>query len=715
MRTVQKLNSLMFKLRPGDAVLFERGSIFYGQININATGNGSNPLVFGAYGKGKNPVISGSVPVTNWSNYKGDIFNSYVKSQVKELFINDKRMTLARYPNTGFLRIDKPFPNDHNGLFDNDLKQKDGYWDSCNVRIRTENWAYEHSVIQRFKNGNITFSKPTLYSVKQNYGYYLDNKLEELDMEGEWFFDKEVKGKGNLFLQAPNSLNPGALNVQATIYDCGFFSVVELRNVIIRDIEFTNQFVGGIYLAKKKSDISIENCTFSGQNLYGIVIPSGSDNIKINNCRFFDINGYGIYILETNNSSATNCIFQNIGLIPGYGKTGDTFSMSGLLIFGNSINISGNYIDGIGHNGINCIGSGNVVEKNIIKNSMLQLNDGGAIKCYGEQSKDSYWNNNFIFNVPGNNESAGGQNSQIIALGIYLDELANNMEISGNTIVGSGSAGLGTNAGFENSFNNNICYNNEIAATFYQNKIPCKDNIFENNILFSLGNDQITILNQSYQNINIPGIFNNNYYLDPGSYNVFRILYQNVITDYNFEKWKQFVRSDYDSKMVVLNNEKYSKLFMNMSDDSLTILLDSEFDYKDLNMENVYGSIKLQPWSSKILLSDKEVDIYPEINIAGGPLVFNNEESNGTNPLWYNIYCNNLNSNLIISAPEGFLISTDNDEEFRQLISLSPIDGKIDRIIYVKFDPDENRRYYDFITNKSGNLTNNLKITGIQN
>lgn len=123
MKSVSKLNSLMFKLKPGDAVLFERGSIFYGQININASGDGNNPNVFGAYGSGRNPVISGSVPLTNWSVYKGNIYNSDISGIVKNISVNGKQMILARYPNSGFLTIDRTLSNPKTGFTDNRLNQ----------------------------------------------------------------------------------------------------------------------------------------------------------------------------------------------------------------------------------------------------------------------------------------------------------------------------------------------------------------------------------------------------------------------------------------------------------------------------------------------------------------------------------------------------------------------------------------------------------------
>lgn len=715
MKSLSKLNSLMFKLRPGDAVLFERGNIFYGQININASGDENNPIVFGAYGNGRNPVISGSVPVNNWSIYKGNIYKSYVKSLVRDLFVNGERMTLARFPNSGYLRIDRPFKNPNTGFMDRDLNQANGYWDSSNVRIRTENWAYEHVFVSNFKNGSLTFSKPSYYSAKEDWGYYLDNCFDQLDMESEWYYDKYSNENNNLYLYAPNSSNPNTLNVQAGIFDCAFFSAIELTDIVIQDFEFQNQNIGGVYLAKKKSNVTINNCTFTGQNAYGIVIPSGSENISINNCRFYNINGKAIYILATNKTSATNNIFINIGMIPGYGTTGDAFPMSGVIIFGNNNRISGNYINMVGHNGINCIGTGNIIEKNILKNILMLLNDGGAIKCYGEQTNNCVWNNNFIFNVPGNLETTDNKNKVTIALGIYLDELANNMSILNNTITGSGSAAIGTNAGFDNIFKFNNCLDNAIGATFYQNKILCKNNTFENNFLFCNNEDQIAILNQSYYKSNVPGIFDNNHYYNSFFYNIFWNMENNIVRDMNIDGWRKFVRSDENSVQIDDKSTVSSKLFCNMSNDSATIILNQGINYKDKNLNNVYASISLQPWTSQILFADSKIDNFPEINIAGGPLIFNLNIIKRSDPLWFNITGNNLLDQITVTAPSGFLISFRNDIDFTNSLTFYPENGIADRIVYAIFDPSENMKYYDFITVESENVSSKIKITGVTN
>lgn len=47
-KTIDKLNYSMSGMKGGDQILFERGSVFYGQINVTVTSN-SGAITFGSY------------------------------------------------------------------------------------------------------------------------------------------------------------------------------------------------------------------------------------------------------------------------------------------------------------------------------------------------------------------------------------------------------------------------------------------------------------------------------------------------------------------------------------------------------------------------------------------------------------------------------------------------------------------------------------------
>lgn len=710
MKSVSKINEILYKMLPGDVLLLERGSIFYGQINLSSSGNDNFPVTIGAYGNGKNPVISGSVPVTDWSRYKGNIYSANVNAIVKNLFVNGDQMILARYPNSGYLTVDKPLNDPHKGFVDKELTQYEGYWKNSFVRIRTINWAYEFSNVAIFKNSALSFTVPTFYPVQAGWGYYMDNNLNELDTAKEWYFAKNKNETGTVYFYPPNGSVLNNLYIQASIYDYGIYSYSDLSNVIIRDITIKNQNEAGIYFPKSRSNIRIENCTFSGLKQFGINLPNGSENNYINSCRFYDINGVGLYLLNMKNSVISNNLFKNIGMMPGYGTTGGAYPMSAMYIYGNTNQIIRNYIDGVGHGAIHCHGSGMVIEKNIIKNCLLLLNDGGAIKCYGNYSKNSVWKNNFIYNVKGNTENT--PEKTVVALGIYLDDLTNNTTVTDNTIVKSGFSGIGINDGYNNLIINNLCYDNLAGINFFQNT-NSKNNQIIKNIIVGNADSQFSVDVKYLKSDNLPGKFDSNYYFNPGNHNSFNVIYRNVETNYNFENWKSFIRSDAHSKFFIGNDLRFPKLLTNMSDDSLKIILNSSYSYKDVNLNNIYGSVTLEPWTSEILFSNTNLNNLPGLYCAGGPLNFgNSKEGNISVPDWYCLTGENLLDPVVINAPDGFEISFISDADFANTISLNPVNGKVDKIIFVRFVPNKEKRYYDFILNKSGNLDPVLKVMG---
>jgi parallel beta-helix repeat protein len=716
LKTISKLNSVVRELLPGDAVYFERGGYFTGQINISKSGTENNPIIFGAYGEGRNPIISGAVPVKGWVRYKENIFSADADTVIKNFFVNNKQMIIARYPNSGFLKIKKPFSNPKNGFSDAQLNQPKGYWNGSNVRMRTMNWAFEYSQVKNFSNGSISFSNPTFYPVNSGWGYYLDNNLNVLDTAGEWYYKEIQNSKGKVYIYPPDEIDVQNSFIEGSIYAYGFFSRQPLNNVIIQDLEIRNQFASGIGFTGINTEVEIINCTFSGQILNGINFSNRSDKCKIINCRFYDINSKGISLRNSFNTIVSRNIFKNIGMIPGYGVTGEAFGLTAIAIVSSDENVvTYNYINGTGHGGINNIGNSNLVEKNIIFNTMQLLNDGGAIKSYGLNSKNSVWKNNFIFDVKGNLAGASPEKNEITAEGIYLDEFSNNIKVIGNTIVRSGDAGINLyNKTNNNLFSGNICYDNKVGISFHDGTESMEGNLTTDNIFFGTKPGQFSVRLISSKGTFVPGTFDRNYYCNPTDKDLFRLTLSSRSADYDLSVWKRLTgKSDSHSKILTGPGLKYSGLYKNMSDDTLKVLLDPQYNYKDLSMNNIYGSIELLPWTSEILLTNSNVNKSAELEVAGGQINFENlYYGNYLSPQWYNLTGSKITAPVTVTAPEGFNVSLRDDINFSKTVTVYPVKGSVNAIIFVKFNPDEDKGYTGFVTNSINNIKSEVKVSG---
>ena len=62
-------NYMQLDLKPGDKVLFKRGTFYRGMLNTTS-GDDENPITYGAYGEGENPIFCGSTNASNKDDWE---------------------------------------------------------------------------------------------------------------------------------------------------------------------------------------------------------------------------------------------------------------------------------------------------------------------------------------------------------------------------------------------------------------------------------------------------------------------------------------------------------------------------------------------------------------------------------------------------------------------------------------------------------------------
>src|SRR5258706_14631032 len=72
-RSLKKLSEVMQLLQPGDSILFERGSVFAGELKLIVSGKPGKEIYVGAYGSGAKPIISGSKEINHWTLFRKNI------------------------------------------------------------------------------------------------------------------------------------------------------------------------------------------------------------------------------------------------------------------------------------------------------------------------------------------------------------------------------------------------------------------------------------------------------------------------------------------------------------------------------------------------------------------------------------------------------------------------------------------------------------------
>src|SRR3954471_12415439 len=97
-KSIDKLNSFFFSIKPGDQLLFKCGDVFYGAIKTTKSGTTSAPITFSSYGSGSKPVISGLIKLSVWNYIGNGIYESATLptgAQVNMVLINSKQYAMG--------------------------------------------------------------------------------------------------------------------------------------------------------------------------------------------------------------------------------------------------------------------------------------------------------------------------------------------------------------------------------------------------------------------------------------------------------------------------------------------------------------------------------------------------------------------------------------------------------------------------------------------
>ncbi len=515
-KNVEKLAAL--NLKPGDSVLFRRGDTFSAEIRIKNSGKAGKPIVFSAYGKGKLPVLTGAVKLTNPQTASAHLQNFIIPQKVLQIYINNTKQTLARYPNNGYLTIGEGIAKIG---FHTRLSQPDGYWNGASIAMRTIDWVFELRKIKSYGQGKMLFDNESIYNMGKGYGYFLQDKEALVDSIGEWYStDKNVTILWNKSLTSEN--------VEGVIYKNAFVIAPEAKNIVINSITIDKYAANGIWAQKGSSDISIINNEIKNLGYMGIWLDTLVSNVAVRHNKIEDVSGRGISGIRLANSTIEHNTLRRIGLSPGEGVSGVN-GMIAIAIENNEKNhalstsvnnkIAYNEVDSTGYAGIRMDGQNSICEFNIVRNTSLKLNDSGAIYCFGKvknRTKNNIIRNNLVINAIGNVEAT--PSNEMATNGIYIDNNSTQVLVEKNTILNVSSSGIHINDGSPlNTIKENIIYNCNEGISFAE--WANKDSLFgcftEGNTLVAVKKSDIAISIKTFLGAELkPSAFKRNSYIN---------------------------------------------------------------------------------------------------------------------------------------------------------------------------------------------------------
>jgi len=427
-------------------------------------------------------VISGGIPVT-CKNLDDKLWECPLKQmpvnkdffdrgRIKgnapkfDVFVNDQKLELARWPDQGWAHIKIPVDKDQQFTVFESLPAFKGDIKNAQVHIFPGNdWYDQYIGIESLNSETkiIKLSDKTTYPLASGRSFYIRNIQSALDKPGEWFFDQQ---NFRVLLIPPKDSAPQQVILSS------------LTNVIAID--------GANYL--KFENLTIQHSAGTG------VLAKNVSHINMERLHVSNIGGKGIEILGSQQVSLSNSKIHHIGADAVTMNGGDfkTLQFSGNIINNNHIDHMGTvkltsspgiHVAGVGtkvtHNlleqgagmGLLIEGNEHLIEKNELHHFCLQSSDCGAIYS------GRHWNwrgnvirSNYIHDIIGYGLDKVDLANNVVkyrspadARGVYLDDGASGFEIVGNIFENAGRIAVSVGGGRNNTIQNNYFKTSEYA------------------------------------------------------------------------------------------------------------------------------------------------------------------------------------------------------------------------------------------------------------
>ena len=618
-KTLEKVNTAFSSIKPGDKILLKRGDSFYGTLKLSASGVSENPIVISSYGTGNNPVIYGFTTLSSWKNEGKGIFSKTVSCETKPNFIliNDIWYAMGRYPNNSYLTYESFLTNV--SITDDQLSGNSN-WTGAEAVIRKNDWTLDRCSITNHTNTRISYkSNGTSLNGTANYGYFIQNHINTLDVFGEWYYD------GDILYVYFGSESPDDHVVKVSTVN-NLITITRKNYITIENIDFTGAGGSAVFLESYASNCVIQGCNidYSGENGIKLLVTR---YCKVNNNQINHSIKAGIWGDSNNWNIITDNTITNSGMILGADNTG----VQTVGIYSNYCNdelIQYNRIDSSSYNGIFFRGDRTKVKNNYIKNSLLLLNDGGGIYTNNKIFAGRVIEGNIILNSVGNADGSA-KSAGIYAEGIYLDAPSTNIELRNNTIAYCKRSGIFFHEAHNNICTGNTLFDNAQQVRFQYGSIYPNDNIrnnvFRDNVLISKTPSFLSLWARSSLE-DIPNFItaDNNYYARPvDDSNVFYTYSPSTGAKYrSLAGWQSFTRQDANSKKspVTLKDSSLIEFYYNETKINKNISLKQPMI--DVKGNKYASSITLLPFTSAVLMIDPSPTM-PVVPIYEGSIIEN--------------------------------------------------------------------------------------------
>ena len=400
--SVQQAANIM---ESGDICYIRQGVYHEKVILDNQDGDQASPIIFTSYDD-ERVVFDGTTEINStWVPYSGNIWSTEIDFDIWQLFVGYDEMVMARWPNANFIDGSIWDKENHwaHGLIDDD---EDAYEngtmiDKPNGNISLENIGFNIEGATAILNvgsfktfsrkvlthsGNtFTYDPVDLWKTK-HHDYFLENKLEFLDSEGEWFYNPDSL---KIYFWPPDNVDPNNLDLRGKVQSYAF-EIYNSDYIELRDLEFF-----GTTVKFDNCDYSmIDHCNLFYPSCYkrmlGVVstqpemtVFNSSSYCKVKNSAFRFTDGSALE-MYSNNNTIENCYFFHID----YSATDLNGLMTTIQMGGSNNIFRRNTMHKMGASATLNPGNAAIIELNDMSDSGHMQSDGALVQCMVGQQPD---------------------------------------------------------------------------------------------------------------------------------------------------------------------------------------------------------------------------------------------------------------------------------------------------------------------------------------
>ena len=383
-----------------------------------------------------------------------------------EVFFAGRPMTLARWPNRGFVKIDQVVDGKDSGLFtyrgDRPRRwtREQAIWTHGYLYY---DWSDSYQRVSHIDNQQhqIRLASAGAYGCRAGQRFYVLNVLVELDRPGEWYLDRD---QGVLYFWPPQPLDEG--RVMVSLLRTPLVALQDVSHVTIAGLTLESCRGSAVVMADGTGD-RIVGCTVRNTGTDGVRIEGGS-NHGVESSDIYQIGGVGIWLSGGNRKTLTPAGHYALNNHLHHFSRLQLTNHPGVRLNGVGNRLAHNRLHDAPHHAISLAGNDHVIEWNEVFRACTETNDSGAFYMGRNPSNQgNVLRYNFWHHI---GHKLGGED--LGAAAIYLDDGTSGQLVFGNVFYRAGFAGKArfgavfVHGGKGNRLINNIFVDCPIAVGF---------------------------------------------------------------------------------------------------------------------------------------------------------------------------------------------------------------------------------------------------------